>query len=888
VDAVLDISRAFVNTIEIISIVKDEERTDIQKAELIQAYGGLKVALQLLRPIISSKPLLDSAQTSLIVTRDKKDTDPDYFEAHNFLVKLRLAALSVLKGLWQAPWLISAPLSVSKSVVQAVLELANGEGEDSKGGDTSTVEVHATPSGGIGRPPGPDEGRVQILMDMGFPRSAAERALSRTHNNLNAATELLLAHPFPLPPDPEPEQPAVTEPAATEESTTDTEPTAVPVDGEASSAVENDVTEAAGPSEPTNIPIPDTSEAPVTGGKSSEQWKKELDEAREPLRAGLSRQALLLIDEHVSLLFDLHVVFLRPNNAHRAQAVQDLVDDVKAFSPSAYDVQEQPLANRCRLLALVLSESPSLLSHEVRATLMDSLLALLLSSINLEHPPRWLATHLLVTEALFTLSAEPRVITLPKEGEPIIPEAISVGPPLLEAKEIVFDFCLRLLAVQDLPGDELLSTLRLFVFLTRDPKTAAQFVRSGGVSLLLKRVKASAVASSSSYIATILRHIVEDAQTIRHIMQHTLDRNLSQPRARGLIDVTNYVRSCSAAALRDPEIFLEVTKSLCQLGQPYSSPYISLKHEASPATNKPDLAPQVEGAVEMQVDQTTAIAITPSESTDNIIHHMIGELMNSTKAMNELLSQPSATVGDGHSISDAHVGQSKDVAMKSGADDSLASLGAESAGLRDYMCFLMQCLTELLFSYDSCKLAFLSYSPKKRTQTPAKDTGGRYRTATLQFLLMDFITFGTINPPADERTRNRTTLCNLAMSVLVALCIDSTPNHDVKDVSPELASVRKFVLESVSRAIKDLPPFETVEVRYGRLLALADLCHRLLTVKVTATSRKQHDENPTHIAKVMLEKGFVATLTTALSEIDLNYPHIRNLVPSILRPLEFL
>ena len=87
------------------------------------------------------------------------------------------------------------------------------------------------------------------------------------------------------------------------------------------------------------------------------------------------------------------------------------------------------LPNRCRLLALVLCENPSSLDQDLRNTLMDHLLALLLSSINPEHPPQWLAAHLLVTEALLTLSDEPRTISLPKEDEPIEISSIPVGPP---------------------------------------------------------------------------------------------------------------------------------------------------------------------------------------------------------------------------------------------------------------------------------------------------------------------------------------------------------------------------------------------------------------------------------------------------------------------------
>ena len=199
----------------------------------------------------------------------------------------------------------------------------------------------------------------------------------------------------------------------------------------------------------------------------------------------------------------------------------------------------------------------------------------------------------------------------------------------------------------------------------------------------------------------------------------------------------------------------------------------------------------------------------------------------------------------------------------------------------------MQILTELLFSYETCKVAFLSYASKKRTQTPAKE-GIKHRTAAIQFLLSDLMTFGTINPQPPSEARKQITLCNWAMSVIVALCVDTTTTQDIKDVPADLISVRKFVLEAISRALKDLPPSDDPETRYSRLLALSDLCHRLLTVRFNLNSKKAGDDVPTHIAKVMLEKNFVATLTNVLSEVDLNYPNIRNVVSSVLRPLDHL
>jgi E3 ubiquitin-protein ligase HUWE1 len=126
------------------------------------------------------------------------------------------------------------------------------------------------------------------------------------------------------------------------------------------------------------------------------------------------------------------------------------------------------------------------------------------------------------------------------------------------------------------------------------------------------------------------------------------------------------------------------------------------------------------------------------------------------------------------------------------------------------------------------------------------------------------------------------------MNVVGALCVDTSSAQQMKDISVDLTNVRKFVLETISRTIKDLPPTESTEARYGRLLALADICHQLLTVRMNLGSRKQQDEVPTHMAKIMLEKNFVTILTTALSEIDLNYPNVRNLVAAMLRPLEHL
>ncbi|KAI0666580.1 hypothetical protein C8Q78DRAFT_1176707 [Trametes maxima] len=930
-DALFGLCGEFVSTIETITQVRAEQRAEINKQELTHAYSGLKVALLLLQPLVSSRPLFDSTQTQMTTTVDKKDTDPDYFEPHNFLVRMRLAALPLIRSVWESSWLASAPISVSKTVVHIVMEILNAEFEEAKDVQPAASLLGA---GGLPMPRiaalGPDENRVRQLVDMGFPRSAVERALARTRNNVAAATELLLAHPYPFPPDPEPIEaaPPIAEPAAVpaegqvpaggqvpdgvaaaesqhEDRADDN--LGGPTDVEAAAQAEGDATEtvsraSAEASTPTEAAEAgsSTEEAPPVPGKSSEEWSKELNAARDPLKEELGRRVLRLVDEHPSLVFDVQKVFVGPVREYRTQFVKALIDDIHAFSPKAYDVQEQPLSVRCHLLALVLGE-PFYPTAQMPVKEADSLMNVLLSLLLTNpgdgvHPviPKWLPAQLLVIESVLVLGEAPRPVVLPLEDQPIVREPIAQGARHTEARNTLFEFCMRLLAIPTLPKDELISALRILVLLTRDSSVGENFVKRGGVAMLFQYLKISSGTQSGtgiqSYIAIILRHVVENPSVLQHVMRHQLRHFFSHPRTRA-VDVGAFVSGCNSAALRDPEAFIKVTEDMCQVSHPYQpGKTISLKLVTPPTptthTSAHQPADSGEKTNEMQVDEaSTQSTQAPSvEATETLIHYLIGELIRTVKSD---LSPQHNPVDSGKAVELPVLAGAGVEPQAEGGQASSEAKPPQDPVDYTYPCFIMQVVTELLFSYDACKIAFLSYSPKKRNQTPAKEGATKHRTAAIHFLLSDLLTFGTINPQPPAEARKQITLCNWAMSVIVALCVDTTTSQDIKDVPTELVAIRKFVLEAISRALKDLPSSENTESRYSRLLALSDLCHRLLTVRFNS-SKKTGEEAPTHVAKVMLEKNFVSTLTNVLAEVDLNYPNIRNVVSSVLRPLEYL
>lgn len=156
-------------------------------------------------------------------------------------------------------------------------------------------------------------------------------------------------------------------------------------------------------------------------------------------------------------------------------------------------------------------------------------------------------------------------------------------------------------------------------------------------------------------------------------------------------------------------------------------------------------------------------------------------------------------------------------------------------------------------------------------------------------MLTDLVAYDSLNPQASSEAKTRAALANSAMSVLLALCVDPTSTNELKDISPDIVSIRKFTLDALSRTIKDGAVSEPVDKRYGRLYALADLCFRMIMPRFDGSTRKSSGhEVPTHMARLMLEKNFVTILTNALAEVDLNFPNAKVLISAILRPLESL
>lgn len=168
-----------------------------QKDVIAKMLAAEEIILSVLQTITSSTLLLDSSHTATLNnSRDEKSRDVDYFEPHGFMVDARLAILPKIRVLWEDEYLKQCPASLIQQVIQILINILRAEGEYRHLTPTvaAPVVTGATPSLFGARPIVPDATSVATLLDMGFPRAAAELALTRCGNQIDRAAEYLLTH----------------------------------------------------------------------------------------------------------------------------------------------------------------------------------------------------------------------------------------------------------------------------------------------------------------------------------------------------------------------------------------------------------------------------------------------------------------------------------------------------------------------------------------------------------------------------------------------------------------------------------------------------------------------------------------------------------------------
>ncbi|CAO1614110.1 unnamed protein product [Sympodiomycopsis kandeliae] len=682
--------------------------------------------------------------------------------------------------------------------------------------------------------------------------------------------------------------------------------------------------------------------------------KEELDVQRKDLAGDVTVRGLQLADHHDALVFDVKdsIVIYAHDADQTAQKLKALIEDIHSLATTgnvtAIEV-ENKIGIRLHLLALVLNEDIIFrnFGDELSRMAFNSIGGLASGYDHLgarEKHAKWLAPLFLVASSILSRQEEPRDLPAPKEDSPITPSSLPVKQSnFLEAEaHAFFSLCLRCLSTSaKLVHEDFLALYRLLVLLTRNPHMAKSLLQRDGIQVLLRPfLERSKLAQGCQvYVVIILRHVVEAQGLLRTLMSQQVRAWFAESRTPS-VDVGSLLRGLSQVALRDPDTFLDIMKDDAEMTefvtskgsclvrlvtkeqQPEDKDGAGLADETFDGPPSPtkggqpldaamsDLTKRASGQDAQSSQQQQSEAESRSD-VDGVVHFLLSELLSTSRERTSLVAQrknksTDATAED----SSQKAEKTREEAAANGNYDQSSGEGsqqpqepkpesAEDQALDStyfYMCFVMQCLTELTSSYATCKTSFTNCNKKRLASfATGKDLVNTPKAkgvpGVMNLFLTELVPMGFVDRPEDAiEARRRATISNCAMSTIVAMCSDVCFHQSIKDVAPELLSTRKQMLDFLVKSLKDsISSSEVIEARYGRLYALADLCHRLLTAKpVSPTSNTQSDDLTLHIAKTMLEKNFVPVLTVALADVDLNLPTVKTLLDAILRPLDHL
>ncbi|KAF3048230.1 hypothetical protein E8E12_011364 [Didymella heteroderae] len=677
------------------------------------------------------------------------------------------------------------------------------------------------------------------------------------------------------------------------------------------------------------------------GNKARPVALDDLEKERMILRQNLVDRSLDILNSHDGVTFELAdlitaaVAKAFDPGAMRSEIGVTLVQSLISYqSEDDFRSQGKKIAASAHLLALVLQEKDF---YEVIVEELKDNFATLLGFIKIfpdqtpEESSPWIGQVLLIIERLLAEDQLPRQIqwTPPTSDSQQEASIDDLPEPIISSdeKNLLFQAIMDVLPRIGKDESLALSVTRVLVMLTRTRKIASRLAEKRNIQRIFLMIKQLAGVTNEglrSAFMIVLRHMIEDDNMIRQLMRTEIQQ-MFESRDRRQTDTTGYTRQMYHLAIRAPEIFVEITNEKLQLARfdPNQRPQtLMLKREepaAEPNTgagladttteaDKPkessELPPQ---KPVLERTKTMDLKLPVVENPDGVIHYLLCELLAYKEIEDKTEpSKPTESIAETLEIAESTDAQpTSEVASTPSTTSSDPSkpekptFKADAHPIYIYRCFILRCLAELLQSYNRTKIEFINFSRKADpyTMTPSKP-----RSGVLNYLLNVLVPIGTLNHEGDLSFKKKLATSNCAIDLIVSLCNktgeNAMPKAEANQMSPyaeteqDLLFVRKFVLEHALKAFKDASASdEALDMKYSRLLGIADIFSRMVSQRANGemlASNADLTPNLKQMAKIMYEKNFITILTTAISDIDLNFPNAKRVVKYILKPLKWL
>nr|XP_043627768.1 E3 ubiquitin-protein ligase UPL1-like [Erigeron canadensis] len=775
-----------------------------------------------------------------------------------FVRMLQSQVLDVILPIWNHPMFPSCNPGFITTIVTLVTHIYCGVGDAKRS--------RSGGSGGANQrfiPPPPDEATIATIVEMGFTRARAEEALRRVEtNSVEMAMEWLFTHAD----DPVQEDDELARALALSLGNSSETPK-VDNNAEKSTDVETEVAEVRTPMPP----IDDILAATMKLFQSS--------------------------DLMAFPLTDLLVTFCSRNKGEdRLRVISFLIQQLK-LCPLEASKETSTLCMVSHTLALLLAEDVIAREIAVKNGIVSVSIDILIKFIagiksqNELLVPKCISALLLILDNL--LQSRPKISSDSKEGTQTesLPEAKqgdegieqkptpdSVDNEAGSAFEKIFGKSTGCLTVEEgsrvlsvacdlikrhVPAMVMQAVLLLCARLTKTHTLALQFLENGGLIDLFSIPKTCFFPGYDTVASAIIRHLIEDPQTLQTAMELEVRQALSGSRHAGRVPPRAFLTSMAPLISRDPEVFMKAAAGVCHVETTGGRTVVVLSKEKEKDKSK---APGVEIG-------TSADRIPESRSQEGPMKCGKSQKKipaNLTQVVDHLLEivmkYPSLNPEEDCTKSAMDVDDSASNKGKMKVDETreeLDSLSEKSAGLVK-VTFVLKLLSDILLMYVHAVGIILK------------------RDLEMHGGMVHHVMHRLLHPSVDKAAGSdewRGKLSEKASWFLVVLCGRSSEGRR-RVINVLVKALSSFATAASNSSINSLLPDK-------RVVAFVDLVYSILSKNSSSSNVPGSGCSP-DIARGMIDGGMIPCLSSILQVLDLDHPDAPKVVNIILKALEGL
>ncbi|PWA88758.1 HECT domain-containing protein [Artemisia annua] len=759
-----------------------------------------------------------------------------------FVRMLQSQVLDVILPVWNHPMFPSCNPGFITTIVTLVTHIYCGVGDAKR-----------SRSGGSGSgnqrfmPPPPDEATITTIVEMGFTRARAEEALRRVETNRNSS-----------------ETPKV------------------------------DNLE-----KPTDVPT-------------------EVAEAKTPPIDDILSATMKLFQSNESMAFpltDLLVTFCNRNKGEdRPKVISYLIQQLK-LCPVESSKETGTLCMISHILALLLAEDVTAREMAVKNGIVsisiDILMKFLAGTESQEEllVPKCISALLLILDNL--LQSRPKLspdskegsqagslpnskeeqgsLSVPQEGTKENPTLVDMDKEKGSVFETIFGKSTGYLTIEEggrvlavacdlikrhVPAMVMQAVLLLCARLTKTHTLAIQFLENGGMVDLFSIPKTCFFPGYDTVASAIIRHLIEDPQTLQTAMELEVRQALSGSRHAGRVPPRVFLTSMAPLISRDPEVFMKAATAVCQIDSTGGRTVLVLSKEKEKEKDK-SKAP----GVEIGTSSTEGVRIPETKSQDGATKCGKSQKKipaNLTQVVDHLLEivmkYPSLNPEENCTRSDNAMEIDNSIVNKgkTKVDDTkkeLDSVSEKSAGLAK-VTFVLKLLSDILLMYVHAVGIIL----KRDLEMCQLRNGG----------IVHHVMHRLLHPSIDKTSGSDEwggKLSEKASWFLVVLCGRSSEGRR-RVINVLVKALSSFASSASNSSKGSLLPDK-------RVLAFVDLVYSILSKNSSSSNVPGSGCSP-DIAKGMIDGGMIPCLSSILQVLDLDHPDATKAVNIILKALEGL